>query len=65
MVGSYEACKDTPERGRLHVVDVHDQENAELVRVLVEEVRALREQTSALLEAILRKLDDIERTQFS
>jgi hypothetical protein len=46
-------------------MDVHDQETAPLLQVLVQEVRLLREQTTALLEAILRKLDDIERTQFS
>jgi hypothetical protein len=46
-------------------VDVRDQETAELLRALIEEVRTLREQTTALLEAILRKLDDIERTQYS
>jgi hypothetical protein len=46
-------------------VDVHDQETSELVRGLLEEVRLLREQTTALLEAILRKLDEIERTQYS
>jgi hypothetical protein len=46
-------------------VDVRDQQTGELLRVLVEEVRLLREQTTALLEAIVRKLDDIERTQYS
>lgn len=50
---------------RLIDVDVRDQETAELLRALIEEVRTLREQTTALLEAILRKLDDIERTQYS
>lgn len=44
-------------------MNVHDEESAELLRVLVEEVRLLREQTNALLDAILRKLEDIERTQ--
>lgn len=35
--------------------------------MLIDEVRLLREQTTALLEAVLRKLDDIEdeRTQYS
>lgn len=46
-------------------MDVRDQETAELLRMLVEEVRLLREQTTALLEAVLRKLEDIERTQYS
>ena len=46
-------------------MDVLDQETAELLRVLIEEVRLLREQTTTLLEAILTKLDSIERTQFS
>jgi hypothetical protein len=46
-------------------MDVRDQDAAELLRALVEEVRLLREQSTALLEAILRKLDAIERTQYS
>ena len=46
-------------------MDVHDQEAAQLLQTLIEEMRLLREQTAALLEAILRKLDDIERTQYS
>jgi hypothetical protein len=46
-------------------MDVRDQDAAELLRALVEEVRLLREQTTALLEAILQKLDSIERTQYS
>jgi hypothetical protein len=46
-------------------MDVRDQETAELLQALVEEVRLLREQTTALLEAILRKLEEIERTQYS
>ena len=46
-------------------MDVRDQETAELLRELLEEVRLLREQTTQLLEAVLRKLADIERTQFS
>jgi hypothetical protein len=47
------------------VVDVRDQPTAELLRMLIEEVRSLREQTIALLEAIRRKLEDVERTQSS
>ena len=46
-------------------MDVRDQELAELLRTLIEEVRLLREQTKVLLEAILAKLDSIERTQYS
>jgi hypothetical protein len=46
-------------------MDVRDQDAAELLRALVDEVRLLREQTTTLLEAILRKLDSIERTQYS
>jgi hypothetical protein len=46
-------------------MDVRDQDAAELLRALVDEVRLLREQTTALLEAILKKLDSIERTQYS
>jgi hypothetical protein len=46
-------------------MDVRDQETAELLRALIDEVRTLREQTTALLDAILRKLDDLERTQYS
>ena len=45
-------------------MDVRDQETAELLRALIEEMRTLREQTTALLDAILRKLDDLERTQY-
>jgi hypothetical protein len=45
-------------------MDVRDQDAAELLRALVDEVRLLREQTTALLEAILQKLDSIERTQY-
>jgi hypothetical protein len=37
----------------------------QLLQTLLEEVRLLREQNAALLQAILRKLDDIERTQYS
>jgi hypothetical protein len=46
-------------------MDVRDQDAADLLRELIEEVRLLREQTTALLEAVLRKLDSIERTQYS
>ena len=46
-------------------MDVRDEDTAELLRALIEEVRMLREQTTALLEAILRKLEEIERTQYS
>jgi hypothetical protein len=46
-------------------MDVRDQDVAEILRVLVDEVRLLREQTTTLLEAILAKLDSIERTQYS
>jgi len=45
-------------------MDVGDHETAELLRALIEEMRTLREQTTALLDAILRKLDDLERTQY-
>jgi hypothetical protein len=45
-------------------MDVRDQDAAELLRALVDEVRLLREQTTALLEAILQKLDSIERSQY-
>jgi len=44
-------------------MDVRDQDAAELLRLLIEEVRQLREQTTALLEAILAKLDSIDRSQ--
>jgi hypothetical protein len=46
-------------------MDVRDEDVAELLRTLIDEVRLLREQTTALLEAILAKLDSIERTQYS
>jgi len=46
-------------------MDVRDQDAGGLLRALVDEVRLLREQTTALLEAILAKLDAIERTQYS
>lgn len=49
-------------------MDVRDQDAAELLRALLDELRALREETarqSALLEEMLRKLGDIERTQYN
>jgi hypothetical protein len=45
-------------------MDVRDQEAAELFRALIDEVRLLREETTALLEAILQKLNSIERSQY-
>ena len=54
-----------PARRRMSQMDVRDQETAELLRALIEEVRLLREQTTELLDAILRKLDALERTQYS
>jgi hypothetical protein len=46
-------------------MDVHDKITAEVLQALLEEVRLLRQQTTSLLEAILAKLDSIERTQYS
>jgi hypothetical protein len=49
-------------------MDVRDAEAQELLERILEELRALREQAARqgdLLEAILRKLDSIERTQYS
>jgi len=46
-------------------MDVRDQDAGELLRALIEEVRLLREQTTTLLEAMLQKLDSIERTQYA
>jgi hypothetical protein len=49
-------------------MDVRDQDAAELLRTLLDELRALREETvrqSALLEEMLRKLADLERAQYS
>ena len=43
-------------------------ETVELLERLLEELRALREEAArqtALLEAVLAKLDEIERTQYS
>ena len=45
-------------------MDVRDHDATELLRELVDEVRLLHEQTTALLEAILAKLDSIERSQY-
>jgi hypothetical protein len=49
-------------------MDVRDQDAAGLLRAVLDELRALREETarqSALLEEMLRKLADLERTQYS
>jgi hypothetical protein len=49
-------------------MDVRDAEARELLERVLEELRALRKEAarqSALLEAILQKLDSIERTQYS
>jgi hypothetical protein len=45
-------------------MDVRDQDAAELLQALIDEVRLLREQTTSLLEAILKKLDSLERSQY-
>ena len=48
-------------------MDVRDHETAELLRLLLEEIRALRGDTAqltALLESMLQKLDSIERSQY-
>jgi hypothetical protein len=48
-------------------MDVRDAEAQELLERILEELRALREQTvrqSELLEAMLAKLDSIERSQY-
>ena len=61
-------CVRDPSPRTLPVVDTRDAELAVLVEQVLEELRALREATArqtALLEAILAKLGDIERTQFS
>jgi hypothetical protein len=52
-------------RAQPRAMDVRDAEAGQLLQALLEEVRLLREQTTALLEAILAKLADIERTQYS
>jgi transposase len=49
-------------------MDVRDAEAGELLAALLAELRALREESArqtALLEAMLRKLGEIERTQYS
>ena len=49
-------------------MDVRDQDADRLLQMLLDELRALREETArqtALLEAMLRKLNGIERTQYS
>jgi hypothetical protein len=49
-------------------MDVRDQDAAELLRALLDELRALREETvrqSELLEEMLRRLGAIERSQYS
>jgi hypothetical protein len=40
-------------------MDTRDQDAAELLSALLEELRRMREETNALLEEILRKLEDI------
>jgi hypothetical protein len=48
-------------------VDVRDQEVAELLREMLAEVRALREEAArqtAVLEEMLRKLDSLDRSQY-
>ena len=45
-------------------MDVRDQDTRELLRLLIEEVRLLREQTTTLLDAILKKLESLERSQY-
>ena len=47
---------------------VRDAEAGELLELLLEELRALREETArqtSLLEEMLRKLDSIDRSQHS
>ena len=49
-------------------MDVRDRDAAELLERLLEELRALREETArqtAVLEAVLARLAAIERTQYS
>ena len=49
-------------------MDVRDQDAAQLLQAILEELRALREEAArqtALLEAMLQKLDSIERSQYS
>ena len=42
-------------------MDVRDQDAAELLSALLEELRRTREETNALLEEILKKLRDISQ----
>ncbi len=42
-------------------MDGRDQDAAELLRALVEGLRAQREETVALREAIVRRLEDVSR----
>ena len=46
-------------------MDVHDKITAELLQQLLEELRVLRQETTALLREMLSKLDRIERSQYS
>jgi hypothetical protein len=49
-------------------VDVRDHDTAELLRQLLDEVRALRGDAARLgelLEAMLAKLDSIDRSQYN
>jgi hypothetical protein len=49
------------------LVDVRDAEAQELLERILEELRALRDYTARqneLLEAILQKLDSLERSQY-
>ena len=49
-------------------MDVRDQDDAELLAALLDELRMLREEAArqtALLEAMLRRLEALERTQYS
>jgi hypothetical protein len=48
-------------------MDVRDQDAAELLRALLDELRILREESArqtTLLEEMLRRLEAIERSQF-
>ncbi len=44
-------------------MDVRDEDAGRLLAGILEELRLLREQTASLLEAALRKLEEIERTR--
>jgi hypothetical protein len=49
-------------------MDVRDQDAAQLLQAILEELRGLREESarqSALLEAMLQKIGSIERSQYS